>query len=235
MTHHIRVMERVRSLSRSLAVSLASHLMLSEVYALGESQFLHLENGLAAHKVSRILVSSVLVSAHRPGRVGRGQYCFLNCALSCLFRFWQGRGGESWEAGSEGGSHQPCRGFTHLSPAPAWVGAEKEVRESQAVCLPLFLQPEYKYIDPICTFLFSILVLGTTLTILRDVILVLMEGNGPQGLPLVLGPRALGLKRSVRVDANACVERSLPIGGEPRSGTWQRLEDLGPTLDDFGL
>lgn len=39
------------------------------------------------------------------------------------------------------------------------------------------LQPEYKYVDPICTFLFSILVLGTTLTILRDVILVLMEGN----------------------------------------------------------
>lgn len=41
----------------------------------------------------------------------------------------------------------------------------------------LLLQPEYKYVDPICTFLFSILVLGTTLTILRDVILVLMEGD----------------------------------------------------------
>ncbi|XP_024856485.1 proton-coupled zinc antiporter SLC30A2 isoform X1 [Bos taurus] len=41
----------------------------------------------------------------------------------------------------------------------------------------LYFKPEYKFIDPICTFLFSILVLGTTLTILRDVILVLMEGN----------------------------------------------------------
>uniref|UniRef100_K7FSZ7 Solute carrier family 30 member 2 n=1 Tax=Pelodiscus sinensis TaxID=13735 RepID=K7FSZ7_PELSI len=41
--------------------------------------------------------------------------------------------------------------------------------------------PEYKYIDPVCTFLFSVLVLGTTLTILRDVVLVLMEGT-PKGV-----------------------------------------------------
>lgn len=40
--------------------------------------------------------------------------------------------------------------------------------------------------DPICTFLFSLLVLGTTLTILRDVILVLMEGDMDSGLPWAL-------------------------------------------------
>uniref|UniRef100_A0A8C9QDQ5 Solute carrier family 30 member 2 n=1 Tax=Spermophilus dauricus TaxID=99837 RepID=A0A8C9QDQ5_SPEDA len=45
----------------------------------------------------------------------------------------------------------------------------------------LYFKPEYKYVDPICTFLFSLLVLGTTLTILRDVILVLMEGT-PKGV-----------------------------------------------------
>ncbi|XP_077006876.1 proton-coupled zinc antiporter SLC30A2 isoform X2 [Tamandua tetradactyla] len=45
----------------------------------------------------------------------------------------------------------------------------------------LYFKPEYKCVDPICTFLFSILVLGTTLTILRDVILVLMEGT-PKGV-----------------------------------------------------
>uniref|UniRef100_A0A8I5ZUT9 Solute carrier family 30 member 2 n=1 Tax=Rattus norvegicus TaxID=10116 RepID=A0A8I5ZUT9_RAT len=45
----------------------------------------------------------------------------------------------------------------------------------------IYFKPEYKYVDPICTFLFSILVLGTTLTILRDVILVLMEGT-PKGV-----------------------------------------------------
>ncbi|CAO2589466.1 Zinc transporter 2, partial [Lemmus lemmus] len=45
----------------------------------------------------------------------------------------------------------------------------------------IYFKPEYKYVDPICTFLFSILVLGTTLAILRDVILVLMEGT-PKGV-----------------------------------------------------
>lgn len=60
------------------------------------------------------------------------------------------------------------------------------------------LQPEYKYVDPICTFLFSILVLGTTLTILRDVILVLMEGNSDL--------RALGVwGRVARTYADICV------------------------------
>ncbi|ELW47643.1 zinc transporter 2 [Tupaia chinensis] len=45
----------------------------------------------------------------------------------------------------------------------------------------LYFKPEYKFVDPICTFLFSVLVLGTTLTILRDVLLVLMEGT-PKGV-----------------------------------------------------
>ncbi|XP_074074158.1 proton-coupled zinc antiporter SLC30A2 isoform X2 [Macrotis lagotis] len=45
----------------------------------------------------------------------------------------------------------------------------------------LYFKPEYKFVDPICTFLFSILVLGTTLTILRDVVLVLMEAT-PKGV-----------------------------------------------------
>ncbi|CAF1269965.1 unnamed protein product [Adineta steineri] len=38
------------------------------------------------------------------------------------------------------------------------------------------VKPEYKLADPICTFIFSILVLITTVTIMRDIVLVLMEG-----------------------------------------------------------
>lgn len=45
----------------------------------------------------------------------------------------------------------------------------------EALSLSLF-QPEYKVADPICTFLFSAFVLCTTLTILRDVFRILMEG-----------------------------------------------------------
>lgn len=41
----------------------------------------------------------------------------------------------------------------------------------------LLTQPEYKVADPICTFLFSVFVLATTLTILRDVFRILMEGK----------------------------------------------------------
>lgn len=44
--------------------------------------------------------------------------------------------------------------------------------------LIFYLQPDYKIADPICTFLFSVLVLVTTLTIMRDIIHVLMEGIG---------------------------------------------------------
>lgn len=42
-----------------------------------------------------------------------------------------------------------------------------------------FFQPEYKMADPICTFLFSLFVLCTTFTIVRDILLVLMEGKAP--------------------------------------------------------
>uniref|UniRef100_A0A3Q2ZWN7 Proton-coupled zinc antiporter SLC30A8 n=2 Tax=Kryptolebias marmoratus TaxID=37003 RepID=A0A3Q2ZWN7_KRYMA len=45
----------------------------------------------------------------------------------------------------------------------------------------IFFKPEYKMADPICTFLFSILVLCTTFTIMRDILLILMEG-APSGL-----------------------------------------------------
>ncbi|XP_033492525.2 proton-coupled zinc antiporter SLC30A8 [Epinephelus lanceolatus] len=45
----------------------------------------------------------------------------------------------------------------------------------------IFFKPEYKMADPICTFLFSIFVVCTTFTIMRDIILVLMEGT-PVGM-----------------------------------------------------
>ncbi|KAG8431513.1 hypothetical protein GDO86_018466 [Hymenochirus boettgeri] len=41
----------------------------------------------------------------------------------------------------------------------------------------IYFKPQYKIADPICTFLFSIFVLATTSTILRDVFWVLMEGT----------------------------------------------------------
>uniref|UniRef100_A0A3Q4BKQ1 Probable proton-coupled zinc antiporter SLC30A3 n=1 Tax=Mola mola TaxID=94237 RepID=A0A3Q4BKQ1_MOLML len=45
----------------------------------------------------------------------------------------------------------------------------------------IYLRPEYKVADPICTFLFSVFVLCTTVTILRDVFRILLEGS-PKGI-----------------------------------------------------
>lgn len=50
-----------------------------------------------------------------------------------------------------------------------------------AAALIIYFKPNYKLADPICTFLFSVLVLITTLAILRDTINVLMEG-APKGI-----------------------------------------------------
>lgn len=43
--------------------------------------------------------------------------------------------------------------------------------------LIIFFKPEWKIVDPICTFIFSIIVLYTTLRILKDSIFVLMEAT----------------------------------------------------------
>merc|ERR1712001_128971 len=41
----------------------------------------------------------------------------------------------------------------------------------------IYFKPEWSLIDPICTFIFSFLVLGTTLTILRKTMTVLLEAT----------------------------------------------------------
>ena len=41
----------------------------------------------------------------------------------------------------------------------------------------VWLKPEYVIVDPICTFLFSIIVMGSTFFLLREAVHVLMEGK----------------------------------------------------------
>uniref|UniRef100_A0A8C4VVF3 Probable proton-coupled zinc antiporter SLC30A3 n=1 Tax=Gopherus evgoodei TaxID=1825980 RepID=A0A8C4VVF3_9SAUR len=45
----------------------------------------------------------------------------------------------------------------------------------------IYVEPQYKIADPVSTFLFSVFVLGSTVSILRDVFRVLMEG-APRGV-----------------------------------------------------
>ncbi|XP_054658281.1 proton-coupled zinc antiporter SLC30A2 isoform X2 [Grus americana] len=102
--------------------------------------------------------------------------------------------------------HQTGHGHSHgvaseqpnASVRAAFVHVVGDLLQSVGVLIAsyiIFFKPEYKYVDPICTFLFSALVLGTTLTILRDVLLVLMEGT-PKGM-----------------DFNAVRETLLAVGG----------------------
>lgn len=85
---------------------------------------------------------------------------------------------------SYGDSHNTSEQQENPSVRAAFIHVIGDLLQSLGVLVAayiLYFKPEYKYVDPICTFLFSILVLGTTLTILRDVILVLMEGT-PKGV-----------------------------------------------------
>ncbi|KAJ6663449.1 hypothetical protein lerEdw1_009528 [Lerista edwardsae] len=88
--------------------------------------------------------------------------------------------------------HQPGHGHSHQGPnaghstsvRAAFIHVVGDLLQSIGVLVAayvIYFKPEYKYVDPICTFLFSILVLGTTLSIVRDVLLVLMEGT-PKGV-----------------------------------------------------
>ncbi len=43
--------------------------------------------------------------------------------------------------------------------------------------MPVLFKEDYKIADPICTFIFSILVFLTTAPIIRDIFNVLMEGK----------------------------------------------------------
>uniref|UniRef100_A0A8B9F842 Proton-coupled zinc antiporter SLC30A8 n=1 Tax=Amazona collaria TaxID=241587 RepID=A0A8B9F842_9PSIT len=82
--------------------------------------------------------------------------------------------------------HQTGHGHSHGSQArehvlrAAFVHSIGDLFQSLSVlisALIVFFKPEYKIADPICTFVFSIFVLATTITILRDILIVLMEGT----------------------------------------------------------
>uniref|UniRef100_A0A665U682 Proton-coupled zinc antiporter SLC30A8 n=1 Tax=Echeneis naucrates TaxID=173247 RepID=A0A665U682_ECHNA len=83
--------------------------------------------------------------------------------------------------------HQSGHGHSHggaqqanASVRAAFVHVVGDLLQSLSVLVSaiiIFFKPEYKIADPICTFLFSILVLCTTFTIMKDILIVLMEGQ----------------------------------------------------------
>ncbi|KAM6996104.1 proton-coupled zinc antiporter SLC30A2 isoform 1-T1 [Passerculus sandwichensis] len=124
-----------------------------------------------------------------------------------------------------GHSHGPGGEQPNASVRAAFVHVLGDLLQSLGVLIAsyiIFFKPEYKYVDPICTFLFSALVLGTTLTILRDVLLVLMEGRDPRGGdggtqgcpgPRPCSPPALPAGTPKGMDFNAVRDTLLAVRG----------------------
>ncbi|XP_008939111.1 PREDICTED: zinc transporter 8, partial [Merops nubicus] len=86
--------------------------------------------------------------------------------------------------GAQARDHMPAPlekpALSNASLQAAFVHAIGDLFQSISVlisALIIFFKPEYKIADPICTFVFSIFVLATTITILRDILMVLMEGT----------------------------------------------------------
>uniref|UniRef100_UPI003AAF47A3 proton-coupled zinc antiporter SLC30A2-like n=1 Tax=Centroberyx gerrardi TaxID=166262 RepID=UPI003AAF47A3 len=81
-------------------------------------------------------------------------------------------------------SHSHFHSHGNASVKAAFIHVVGDLLQSIGVLLAatiIHFWPEFKIADPICTFLFSVLVLGTTLTVTKDVLRILMEGS-PQDL-----------------------------------------------------
>lgn len=72
-----------------------------------------------------------------------------------------------------------ARGKGNINVRAAFIHVVGDFIQSLGVfiaALIIFFKPDLVIVDPICTFLFSVLVLFTTITIMREVLNVLMEG-----------------------------------------------------------
>uniref|UniRef100_A0A182Q0M0 Cation efflux protein cytoplasmic domain-containing protein n=1 Tax=Anopheles farauti TaxID=69004 RepID=A0A182Q0M0_9DIPT len=78
--------------------------------------------------------------------------------------------------GGGGGHHEE----ENINVRAAFIHVLSDFVQSLGVfiaALVIYFKPDWNIIDPICTFVFSLLVLGTTIAIMRDAIVVLMEGT----------------------------------------------------------
>lgn len=79
----------------------------------------------------------------------------------------------------QGSSGQGQRGHGSLAVRAAFIHALGDLVQSVGVLIAAYIvrfKPEYKLADPICTYLFSVLVLFSTFQIIRDTGIILLEG-----------------------------------------------------------
>uniref|UniRef100_A0A8D8YJN4 Zinc transporter 2 n=1 Tax=Cacopsylla melanoneura TaxID=428564 RepID=A0A8D8YJN4_9HEMI len=81
-------------------------------------------------------------------------------------------------------SHGGTQEQTNINVRAAFIHVLGDFVQSLGVfvaAVVIYFKPEWYLVDPLCTFLFAILVLVTTVSILRDIMVVLMEGI-PRGV-----------------------------------------------------
>ncbi|XP_064597629.1 proton-coupled zinc antiporter SLC30A2-like [Liolophura sinensis] len=84
----------------------------------------------------------------------------------------------------ESGATPKVKHKTNVNVRAAFIHVLGDLIQSVGVLIAsfiIFYKPTWKIADPICTFVFSAFVLVTTITILRDILRVLMEGT-PKGI-----------------------------------------------------
>lgn len=104
------------------------------------------------------------------------------------------------ESGTRAYSSSKHQGKGNINVRAAFVHVLGDFFQSLGVLiasLVIYFFPEYHIIDPICTFIFSVIVLFTTFTIIRDVLNVLMEGI-PKGIDMQEVQKTLFNIRGVR-------------------------------------
>lgn len=77
-------------------------------------------------------------------------------------------------------SHDNQPSEQNINVRAAFVHVVSDFVQSLGVfvaALVIYFKPEWSIIDPVCTFVFSILVLITTIAIMKDALIVLMEGT----------------------------------------------------------
>uniref|UniRef100_A0A8C6TSW6 Probable proton-coupled zinc antiporter SLC30A3 n=1 Tax=Neogobius melanostomus TaxID=47308 RepID=A0A8C6TSW6_9GOBI len=117
---------------------------------------------------------------------------------------------------SSGHSHTLLSGHSNTSVRAAFIHVLGDLLQSVGVmvaAIVIFFRPEYKVADPICTFLFSAFVLCTTITILRDVFRILMEGS-PKDIQYNSVKEVL---QSVKAVKSVLVSVHLAIGADSQS------------------
>uniref|UniRef100_A0A1E1X6J4 Putative zn2+ transporter n=1 Tax=Amblyomma aureolatum TaxID=187763 RepID=A0A1E1X6J4_9ACAR len=112
------------------------------------------------------------------------------------------RHGHNHGLGGHSHSHHKGGGErVNINIRAAFIHVLGDLLQSIGVLISAYVikyRPEYKIADPICTFIFSALVLFTTVTILKDAVLILMEGF-PRDLTYTAVKTALQSIKGVRM------------------------------------